>query len=453
MIRSASQLRTIARPGPALLAAVLVTAVLVAACGSGSPSPPSFAGASVTATPGATTASGPVSPSPTASPTAVPTGPSPSVLVPPSPATPFDPTRAKIRLEKVVGDLNSPLAAVNAGDGSGRVFVVEQPGRVKIVRDGAVGDPPFLDIRDRIASGGERGLLGLAFAPGFPADPRVFVDYTDLNGDTVVSSFKVPAETPDRADPASERILLRIDQPFPNHNGGALAFGPDDDLYIATGDGGSGGDPMGNGQNLDTLLGKLLRVRPTADGATGPPYTVPADNPFVGRSGARPEIFAYGLRNPWRFSFDRATGDLWIGDVGQGAWEEVDHWPASSAAATGPDFGWNVMEGRHCYDATSCREDGLVLPVVEYGHDQGCAIVGGYVSRDPAEPSLWGGYLYGDSCTGRIWGLDASAAGPKAAVLLDSGRSISSFGEDEAGRIYLTDLGSGELYRIVPANQ
>jgi glucose/arabinose dehydrogenase len=452
MAGPASPPRIIARPVRSGLLAVM--AILVVACGSATSSPPGAASppaSTPTAAGSATTiASSPASPSAAPS---VSAAPSPSVLVAPSPAIAFDPTTTKIQLEKVVGGLNSPLAAVNAGDGSERLFVVEQPGRVKIIRDGQVVDPPFLDIRGRIASGGERGLLGIAFAPGFPADPRVFVDYTDLNGDTVVSSFSVPPGTPDQADPGTERILLRIDQPFPNHNGGALAFGPDDDLYVATGDGGSGGDPMGNGQNLDTLLGKLLRIRPAAADATGPPYTIPSDAPFASRTGARPEVFAYGLRNPWRFSFDRATGDLWIGDVGQGAWEEVDHWPAGSGFAGGPDFGWNIMEGRHCYDATTCRQDGLVLPVAEYGHDQGCAIVGGYVSRDPAEPTLWGGYLFGDSCTGRIWGLDASASAPKPAVLLDSGRSISSFGQDEAGRLYLTDLGSGELYRIVAANE
>ena len=241
---------------------------------------------------------------------------------------------------------------------------------------------PFLDIRDRIEAGGERGLLGLAFHPDFPADPRLFVDYTDRNGNTVVSSFAVPYATPGQADPDTERVLLRIEQPYPNHNGGALAFGPDGDLYIATGDGGSAGDPHGNGQDLDTLLGKLLRIRVGAADGSGPPYLIPPDAPFAVDPRARPEIRAYGLRNPWRFSFDRLTGDLWIGDVGQGDWEEVDRLSASAPPDVAPNFGWNVMEGDHCFEATSCRE-AVVRPVAEYGHDQG--ITGGLVARDPAQ--------------------------------------------------------------------
>jgi glucose/arabinose dehydrogenase len=407
----------------------VTVAILAGACGS---SPPS---------------SGPPTPSPAvASPAPTPSA-TPVALPPGS----FDPAGLKIRLDPVVDGLNSPLAVVNAGDGSDRLFVVEQPGRIRIVRDGVVVDPPFLDIRQRIASGGERGLLGLAFAPAYPTDPRIFVDYTDLDGDTVVSSFIVPAATPGQADPASERILLRIDQPYPNHNGGGLAFGPDGDLYIAAGDGGSGGDPQGNGQKLTTLLGKLLRIRPGAADDSGPPYTIPPDAPFTVDPSARPEIRAYGLRNPWRFSFDRATGDLWIGDVGQGQWEEVDVIRASDPPNVAPNFGWNVMEGRHCYNADGCRQDGLTLPVAEYDHGQGCAIVGGYVGRDPAEPALDGGYLYGDDCSGNVWVLDAARPESEDPVLLlDSGHMISSFGEDEAGRLYLTDLASGELLRIVP---
>ena len=362
----------------------------------------------------------------------------------------FDPTKLSIRLEPVVGGLSSPLAVVNAGDGSGRLFVVEQSGRIRIVRDGVLVDPPFLDIRRRILSGGERGLLGLAFAPDFPTDPRLFVNYTDLNGNTVVSSFSVPAATPDQADSRSERILLQIDQPFPNHNGGDVDFGPDGDLYIATGDGGSGGDPLGNGQSLTTLLGKLLRIRPGAADGSGPAYTIPPSNPFANDPSARPEIRAYGLRNPWRFSFDRVTGDLWIGDVGQDAWEEVDVIRATDPVATAPNFGWNVMEGRHCYGAASCSQDGLALPVAEYGHGLGCAIVGGYVGRDPDQPALNGGYLFADECSGNMWVVDAARPAAHDPVLvLKSGKPISSFGQDEAGRLYVTDLAAGELLRIV----
>ncbi len=366
-------------------------------------------------------------------------------------STGFDPTRLTIRLDPVVDGLNSPLAVVDAGDGSDRLFVVEQPGRIRVVKNGALLDTPFLDIQRRIESGNEEGLLGLAFAPDFPTDPRLYVDYTDLDGNTVIASFRVPTATPDQADPDSERILLQVDQPFPNHNGGGLAFGPDGDLYIGMGDGGSGGDPFGNGQSLTTLLGKILRIRPGPSDRSGPAYTIPPDNPFAGDPSAKPEVLAYGLRNPWRLSFDRTTGDLWIGDVGQADWEEVDRWPAGAGWASGPNFGWNVMEGRHCYNADTCRQDGLTLPVAEYDHGRGCAIVGGYVGRDPAEPALYGGYLYGDDCSGNVWVLDA--ARPESVdpvLLLDSGHMISSFGEDEAGRLYLTDLASGTLLRIVP---
>ena len=281
--------------------------------------------------------------------------------------------------------LASPLFVGNAGDGSGRLFVLEQGGRVRVIRDGRLLPDPYLDIADRLSAGGERGLLGLAFAPTFAADGRLYVDYTDRDGDTVVSEFTAPDPPADRADPASERILLRIEQPYANHNGGALAIGPDGLLWIATGDGGSGGDPQGNGQRLDTLLGKLLRIDPRPAG--GAPYAIPADNPFAGRAAGRcsAEIWAYGLRNPWRFSFDRATGDLWIGDVGQSSWEEVDRWPAGSPA--GPNFGWNTMEASHCFEpAEGCPRDGLVLPVAEYGHDRGCSVTGGYVYRGPAVP-------------------------------------------------------------------
>jgi glucose/arabinose dehydrogenase len=293
-----------------------------------------------------------------------------------------------------------------------------------------------------------RGLLGLAFAPTFATDGRFFVDYTDRDGNTVVSEFRAPDPAADRAAPGSERVLLRIRQPFPNHNGGALAIGPDGLLWIATGDGGSGGDPLGNGQSLDTLLGKLLRIDPRP--ASGAPYGIPADNPFVGRKGARAEIWAYGLRNPWRFSFDRVTGDLWIGDVGQSAIEEVDH--RQNDAAAGPNFGWNTMEASACFDPPKgCQRAGLVLPVAEYGHDRGCAITGGYVYRGATVPGLAGTYLYADYCSGTIWGLDAAAGKPTPRVLRESGLTASSFGEDEAGEIYVVDLAGGRLYRIVEA--
>lgn len=388
-------------------------------------------------------------PVPTASPTDAPTAtpPPPATSPASTPVAPPPPATA-IGLELVVEGLASPLFAGHAGDGSRRLFVLEQDGRVRVVRDGRLVQAAYLDISDRVGAGGERGLLGIAFAPSFATDGRLFVDYTDRNGDTVVSEFRAPDPAADHADPGSERVLLRIHQPFANHNGGALATGPDGLLWIATGDGGSGGDPLGNGQRLDTFLGKLLRIDPRP--AQGAPYGIPSDNPFVGRADARSEIWAYGLRNPWRFSFDRATDDLWIADVGQGALEEVDRWPAGSPA--GPNFGWRLMEASACFDpAEGCDAAGLVLPVAAYGHDLGCSITGGYVYRGAAVPGLAGTYLFADYCSGTIWGLAAADERPTPRVLIESGLSVASFGEDEAGELCIVDLAGGRLFRVVEA--
>src|SRR6478736_1948718 len=304
------------------------------------------------------------------------------------PAGPLEGAGLAVTMEPFLDGFDSPLAAVNAGDGSGRLFVVEQGGLIRIVRDGKLLPDPFLDVSAEITSGGERGLLGLAFHPNYPKDPRFFVDYTDTNGDTQVASFTVDAANPDRANAGSEQRLLFVDQPYANHNGGALAFGPDGDLYIALGDGGSGGDPHGNGQKLSTKLGKILRINVGAAGATA--YTVPPDNPFASTSGAEPAIFLYGLRNPWRFSFDRATGDLWIGDVGQGAWEEVD---VARAGTSAENYGWNRMEATHCFrPSAGCDESGLTMPVAEYSHSDGCTVIGGYVYRGSAQAALAGRY-------------------------------------------------------------
>ena len=292
--------------------------VLVAAACSPAPSPvpvPSAPGQASTARPSGTPG-GPSVPQPSAS---VAGSPGPTIVAS-APAGPFDPRGVVPVVSVVVGGLRSPLDVADAGDGSGRIFVAEQAGRIRIVRDGTLVARPFLDITDRIASGGERGLLGIAFHPGYPTDPRIFVDYTDQAGNTVVSSFRVSAGDPDAADPESEAKMLQVNQPFANHNGGGIHFGGDGMLYIALGDGGSGGDPQGNGQRLDTLLAKILRIDVSGNNA----YAVPPDNPFIATAGARPEIWLTGLRNPWRFSFDNATGDLWIGDVGQAAWEEID---------------------------------------------------------------------------------------------------------------------------------
>ena len=422
-----------------ILVGLLVPALVAGACGStGSPSPPSSgSGGVVSSVPSATGSSG-AGHSPAASPSVGAGG---------------DPTRVALRLDPVVSGLRAPLFATGAGDGSGRIFVLEQAGRIRIVRAGRLVDRPFLDIRNRVASGGERGLLGLAFAPGFAAGPRAgrfYVDYTNLAGNTVIAEYRVDGSDPDVADPASERILLTIGQPFANHNGGMLAFGPDGMLYVGMGDGGSGGDPMGNGQRLDTLLGKLLRIDPST-ASNGRPYAIPAGNPFVGHAGAAPEIWAYGLRNPWRFSFDAVSGDLWIGDVGQSRWEEIDHAPAGTGA--GANYGWNRMEGRHCFQpASGCDQRGLVLPVAEYGHDQGCAVIGGYVARAADAGALAGVYLLADECSGRIWGLDSAGRAPQRPILLaDTTRAISSFGQDDARELYLTDIATGQLLRVTGA--
>ena len=347
-----------------------------------------------------------------------------------------------IELQEVAAGFEQPLFATHSGDGSGRLFVVEQTGAVRIVSGGRVQAEAFLDLSEQVVVGSEQGLLGLAFHPSYEDNGRLFVNYTDLDGDTVVAEY---AGAGGRADSSSARVLITIEQPFSNHNGGALAFGPDGYLYIATGDGGSGGDPMGNGQSLDTLLGKLLRIDVGA--TTGDlPYGIPDDNPFVGRDGARPEIWAYGLRNPWRFSFDAATDELWIGDVGQSELEEIDH----SGEGRGVNFGWNVMEGNACFEPVSgCDRSGLELPVAQYSHDLGCSVTGGYVYRGRAQRALRGAYLFSDYCSGTIWGLDAAQPGAGVVRLLESGRAVSSFGVDEDGELYLTDRGSGTLFRIV----
>jgi glucose/arabinose dehydrogenase len=416
---------------------VAILALAVAACGQGQGTTIPADSPAASAPPPASPSSAPSAPSEGPGSSGSPSGPA---------ASGFDPEGVGLDLELVVDGLVDPLAVTNADDGSGRIFVLERRGQIRVVRDGRLAGDPFLNIGERLTSGGERGLLGLAFHPSFPDDPRLFVNYTDLEGDTVVSSFVVPSADADQADPDSEQILLRIDQPYPNHNGGALAFGPDGYLYIATGDGGSGGDPHDNGQRLDTLLGKILRIDVDGDEVDGR-YSIPPDNPFVDEADAEPEIWHFGLRNPWRMSFDRATGDLWIGDVGQGSWEEID---VARAGVGGLNFGWNRMEGFECFEPDDCDPSAYTAPVTAYSHDFGCSVVGGNVYRGPSQPLLEGGYVYSDYCGGNLWLLDPTSDGPvEAPPLVNTGRSISSIGEDEAGELYATDLGSGELLRIV----
>ena len=330
----------------------------------------------------------------------------------------------------------------NAGDGSGRLFLVQQNGLIRVMRNGGLLAAPFLDIRAKTHQDGERGLLGLAFPPGFGGKQRFYLDYTDLNGDTVIAQYRVPAGG-DAADPASEVVLLKIAQPFANHNGGQVRFGPDGNLYVAMGDGGSGGDPLGNGQNLGSLLGKLLRI----DVESSPGQArIPVDNPFVNAAGARGEIWAYGLRNPWRFSFDRVTGDLWIADVGQDTYEEVDFQPA--AGHGGENYGWNRTEGLHCFQ-TGCRTEGLTLPIAEYPHTAGaCSVTGGFVYRGRLSPGMRGLYLYGDYCTGQMWGLEPQGKTWSNRPLLASGFNITTFGEDEVGELYVTNAANGAVYHL-----
>ena len=385
------------------------------------------------------TISGPPSPPATPAATATPT---------PTPGPPAEAVTLEVALE----GLSQPIGIENARDGSDALYIVEQAGTVRRLSRAEPSSPrwvldaePFLDLTDRIRSGGEQGLLGLAFHPGYRDNRRLFVHYTDLAGDSVVAEY---AATPDgtAADPGAERVLLHVEDPAPNHNGGMLAFGPDGYLYIALGDGGGGGDPFGHGQDPATLLGSILRIDVDVPADAEPPYGIPPDNPFVSGGGA-PEVWSYGLRNPWRFSFDRSTGDLYIGDVGQAAWEEIDRHAAGDRG--GENYGWNVMEGSHCFATPECSTEGLTLPLAEYARTDGnCSVVGGYVYRGARFPALVGTYLFGDYCSGMIWGLSVDRGETVPRLLFDAEQLISAFGEDESGEVYLVDLRTGTLYAI-----
>jgi glucose/arabinose dehydrogenase len=336
----------------------------------------------------------------------------------------------------VASGLSQPIGITYTSSEEDRIYIVEQVGIVSIIDRRSFLPEPFLDIQSRVNSqGSEQGLLGLAFHPQYPQVPFIFVNYTDLKGNTVISRFMVTGGEPAQADAGSEKILLRVDQPFSNHNGGEVVFGPDDYLYLGLGDGGSAGDPRGNAQSTNTLLGKILRI----DVNQGDPYSIPADNPFA-NAGGKPELWAYGLRNPWRFSFDRQTGALYIGDVGQNSWEEVDYLPAGSPG--GFNFGWNYYEGLHPYQGTPTAGEQFVQPVFEYGHDQGCSIIGGVVYRGMQLSDWRGVYLFGDYCSGIVWGMYLQPDGNwQVQRMFETNARITSFGEDAAGEVYLADHG------------
>lgn len=372
--------------------------------------------------------------------TAVPTI-TPTPTETPIPAAPV----TSISLERVTAyNFLRPTYLTHAGDE--RLFVTEQQGVIRIIQDGQVLPEPFLYIVNQVGSAqNEQGLLSVAFHPRYAENGRFFVNYTNRNGDTVVSRWQVSATNPNVADYGSELILLTIRQPYANHNGGQIKFGPDGYLYVGMGDGGAANDPLRAGQDLNTLLGKILRldVDFNPDG-----YAIPADNPFLNNDAARNEIWAYGVRNPWRFSFDRLTGDMFMADVGQNLWEEI-HWqPAGSPG--GENYGWNIMEGNHCFGASSCDQSGLELPIFEYGHDQGCSVTGGYVSRNLEDLSLYGNYFLADYCRGTVWSLFAQGDGAWTAnVVYQGAGNVSSFGEDVNGAIYILDHAGG-VYRIRP---
>jgi len=407
---------------------LVILSLVLAACG--------------TAPQNTSNATNPPLPSPTSLP-ATQLSPASTPTLTASPTAPAFPDPEGYAWNPVMAGLELPVDIQNAGDGSGRLFIVEKPGRILILKGGQLLTSPFLDISAKVGSQyTEQGLLGLAFHPQYSQSGLFYVNFTDGNGNTVIARFHVSANNPDLADPASEVDILRVDQPYNNHNGGGLAFGPDGALYVGLGDGGSEGDPFLNGQNLHTLLGKMLRI----DVDHGKPYAIPAHNPFTG-GGGLPEIWAYGLRNPWRFSFDRRTGDLYIADVGQDTWEEIDFVPAG--APGGMNFGWSFYEGMHPYKGQPPAHAAFTWPISEYSHADGCAVTSGYVYRGAALPEWQGVYFYGDYCSGNIWGLiHSDGSAQPAKILFTTSAKITTFGVDEAGEIYLVDYGLGELLRL-----
>jgi glucose/arabinose dehydrogenase len=432
-------------PLPRRRLVLLVMSVLVAACGAPDPTASPFG---PSATPVAS-ASPPIS-----------TGASPDASAASAPSSsptpePIADEPPPIAIEPLASGLSAPIGIATGPPGW--LLVQEQAGRVIAIEIDSGATSVALDLTDRVLGGGERGLLGLALHPHWPDDARAFIHYSDLNGNTVLAEYRATDDGTGGApvlDRASERVVLTAVQPFANHNGGQLAFGPDGYLWLGLGDGGSGGDPLGNGQDPSVLLGKVLRLDVDAGPGGDAAYAIPAGNPFADGGGA-PEAYLLGLRNPWRFSFDRATGALWLADVGQNAFEEVNRLDPTRAA--GANLGWNVMEASHCFGEAACSSEDLVLPVVEYGRDGGCSVTGGYVYRGTAVQGLAGWYLFGDYCSGLLFGIRSdvpqpgtgeTAPGPQE-LLLETGARISSFGEDAEGELYVSDLRSGTIYRIV----
>lgn len=362
-----------------------------------------------------------------------------------SPSNPGIPSDSVLALAPVLSGLNEPVF-LTAPAGDPRLFIVEKDGYIRIYQNGALVPTPFLDLTSLTTKGSEQGLLGLAFDPNYAANGRFYVSYTTsgaTNGGTsIIARYHVSSGNANVADPASDTLILSVAQPETNHNGGGIAFGPDGMLYIGFGDGGGGGDPLDTGQDRTDLLGSMLRI--DVSGAT---YTSPPGNPFAASGTFRHELWNWGLRNPWRWSFDRQTGALYIGDVGQNAYEEIDVQPASSTG--GENYGWNVMEGTHCYGAQSCNQSGLTLPVITYDHGDGCAVTGGYVYRGSAVPAVQGHYFYSDSCSGFIRSFRMSggqAVDRKEWSALSLG-GVYSFGEDGQGELYVM-TGGGDLYRF-----
>lgn len=410
-----------------IVAGLLVAAVL-AGCADPVEPPPSSVLPSAAPSP---------TPAPSETPSPAPTGEAPSG------------TPSQLTIEPLVDGFSDPVDIAWRPDDPSTLFVVEQVGRVRIVRDGRLVERPFLDISGLVRAGGEQGLLGLAFLPSGEAG-RFFVYYTNRNGHQIVASYDTDPGDTDVAAPGTATTWLDMADQFGNHNGGALAFGPDGSLYIGTGDGGGAGDPLDSGRDLETLLAKVLRIDVDHDvpGDIDPRYVVPADNPFVDRSDARPEIWLTGLRNPWRIRFDRSTGDLWIGDVGQGRREEID---VARAGIGGLDYGWNVMEGSVCFRNADCLTDGLTLPVAEYDHatDGVCSVTGGSVYRGDAWPDLRGWYVFADYCSGTFWAIDATTdRTEEPAVVAETDHLISAIAEDAAGELYATDHSAGQVLRI-----